>query len=411
MKNLIIAILILSLGLNSINSLAAPVGSAFTYQGYLTDGGVPANGLYDIFFGLHPENTGQVNNALEVFDVQVTNGLFTIQELDFGNMNFDGDDLWLSVSFRQAASIIGISSYTSLNPPRQRINAVPYAVQAEFLAPNGANANDVLQFDGSNWVASALSINTPWTNNGSSISYIGKVGIGVVNSGFSFQVKQSNAAIDPVEVTDSTGVGMFRIKSNGDVGIRIVNPQARLHLNSVIGNDPFRVDVGFQKKFSINADGNVGIGDNVTPGAKLQVEAQGAQDAVQFRIDGNTKFRVNSSTTYIGTNVTSFANANGMMKYMVSAGCGSSPSILSSYTGIASPPGGITISSSGAGTCTITFPTDINTRYFQASARSATGNRAVSCGFHATNSKKLLCNRFTSSTGAVSSGPIMVLIY
>ena len=31
----------------SVSVWAAPVGTAFTYQGRLTDGGSPANGLYD----------------------------------------------------------------------------------------------------------------------------------------------------------------------------------------------------------------------------------------------------------------------------------------------------------------------------------------------------------------------------
>jgi len=42
----------------AVAGITALAGNAFTYQGYLTDGGVPANGLYDFSFSLYADLGG-----------------------------------------------------------------------------------------------------------------------------------------------------------------------------------------------------------------------------------------------------------------------------------------------------------------------------------------------------------------
>ena len=66
--------------------LAAPLGTAFTYQGKLTDGGPSANGLYDFEFTLYDAVTNgtHVGGPLPLSAVGVTNGFFTVT-LDFGD--------------------------------------------------------------------------------------------------------------------------------------------------------------------------------------------------------------------------------------------------------------------------------------------------------------------------------------
>lgn len=89
------------------------VSTAFTYQGRLTDGGNPANGTYDFQFKLFNAATGgtQVGSTVTAHDVNVTNGLFTVQ-LNFGNV-FDGTALWLEIGVRPGDST---GSYTILSP-------------------------------------------------------------------------------------------------------------------------------------------------------------------------------------------------------------------------------------------------------------------------------------------------------
>jgi hypothetical protein len=103
-----------------------PLGTAFTYQGSLTDGGVPATGNYDFEFSLYnAESLGtQVGSTVPKGNVPVTDGLFTVQ-LDFGGV-FDGTALWLQIGVAPGGSP---GPYTPLTP-RQALTATPYAIYA-----------------------------------------------------------------------------------------------------------------------------------------------------------------------------------------------------------------------------------------------------------------------------------------
>src|SRR2546422_8595020 len=80
--HLLVALLALLL---SSQSEAAPLGSAFTYQGHLSEAGAPASGHYDLRFDLFAAATGGNPSALTSTnaDVVVSNGLFNAT-LDFG---------------------------------------------------------------------------------------------------------------------------------------------------------------------------------------------------------------------------------------------------------------------------------------------------------------------------------------
>lgn len=105
----------------------ATLVTAFTYQGKLEDGGLPANGTYDFEFRLydHPDTgEGIFINIVKVDDKQVTDGLVTTQ-LDFGDV-FDGTAYYLEVGVRTGSSQ---DAYTILSP-RQALTAAPYALFA-----------------------------------------------------------------------------------------------------------------------------------------------------------------------------------------------------------------------------------------------------------------------------------------
>jgi hypothetical protein len=106
-------------------SLLAPVGTAFTYQGFITDDGDPANGNYNLRFRLYDSATGvtQVGSTVTKSSVEVSDGYFTV-ELDFGAV-FDGTALWLQIDVQGP----GDPSYTTLDP-RQALNAAPFALYA-----------------------------------------------------------------------------------------------------------------------------------------------------------------------------------------------------------------------------------------------------------------------------------------
>jgi hypothetical protein len=125
---------------SSIHTLAAglststPLGTAFTYQGHLSDGSSSADGSYDFRFRLFDSSSDgvQVGDTLTKNAVSVVDGFFTVT-LDFGNV-FDGSTLYLDVGVRPAES----STYTSLSP-RQALTAAPYANYALKTPWSGIN--------------------------------------------------------------------------------------------------------------------------------------------------------------------------------------------------------------------------------------------------------------------------------
>ncbi|MBC7263072.1 MAG: hypothetical protein H5T64_01800 [Chloroflexi bacterium] len=128
-------LLILAVGLSQAQApvpqgeattLATPVGTAFTYQGRLIKDGNPVNGTADIQFSLWDAAAGgtQIGTTQTKTNVNVTNGVFTIPDLDFGATAFQGDARWLQIAVRSPA---GSGSYTTLTP-RQALTAAPYAL-------------------------------------------------------------------------------------------------------------------------------------------------------------------------------------------------------------------------------------------------------------------------------------------
>ena len=105
--------------------LAAPLGTAFTYQGRLNDGGNPANGSYDLKFTLFDQASagGVIAGPLTNSPVNVSNGLFTVV-LDFGSV-FSGDARWLEIGARAT----GTGAFTVLSPC-QPLTPSPYALYA-----------------------------------------------------------------------------------------------------------------------------------------------------------------------------------------------------------------------------------------------------------------------------------------
>ncbi len=112
----------------------APMGTAFTYQGELTDGGSPANGSYDFRFRLYDAVNGgnQVGGSVAVEDASVVDGQFSVR-LDFGGGIFRGEARWLEVGVRPGDST---DPYTVLEP-RQALTPTPYALYAASIPAHG----------------------------------------------------------------------------------------------------------------------------------------------------------------------------------------------------------------------------------------------------------------------------------
>jgi hypothetical protein len=153
-------------------TLAEPSGSAFTYQGRLSDSDSPADGAYDFEFRLYTtaDGEGQVGPTVGHNEVAVSDGLFTVL-LDFGAGVFDGEARYLEIRVRPA----GEGGFTILDP-RQPLTAAPYAlyshtapwdglidvpagfadgVDDDTLATLSCSNGQVTKWDGNDWGCTA----------------------------------------------------------------------------------------------------------------------------------------------------------------------------------------------------------------------------------------------------------------
>jgi len=103
------------------------LGTAFTYQGRLTDSsGNPINDTCSFQFSLWDAESGgsPEGSPVTVNDVTPNDGYFTVQ-LDFGVNPFTGDARWLQVAVKCGSE----TAYTTLTP-RHLLTAAPYALYA-----------------------------------------------------------------------------------------------------------------------------------------------------------------------------------------------------------------------------------------------------------------------------------------
>ena len=122
-------------------SFAMPLkaqNGAFTYQGRLSDNGVPANGSFDLQFRLRDAatNGNQIGGTVDVSPISVSNGVFSVL-LSFGIEAFNGDPRWLEISVRTNGAV---TPHILLNPS-QPITPIPYAWHAAKAASAGVAAS------------------------------------------------------------------------------------------------------------------------------------------------------------------------------------------------------------------------------------------------------------------------------
>ncbi|HRQ65796.1 MAG TPA: hypothetical protein PKZ76_13195 [Xanthomonadaceae bacterium] len=206
---------------------AQPLGTAFTYQGQLTDSGEPANGLYDFQVCLFAafDGGGALACTEDLDDVPVEDGLFTIA-LDFGAEPFAGQQRFLELRVRPGASA---GSYTVLTP-RQLVRPTPEALRANVASE------------------------APWS------------GLTGVPPGFADGIDNDSGGT-VTSITAGTGLAGGTITAsgtigiaNGGVGLAQINSaqvQARIGAGCAIG----------QYVRSVNADGSVVCGTDAVGGA------------------------------------------------------------------------------------------------------------------------------------------------
>ena len=101
---------------------AAPLDTAFSYQGELRVSGVPANGVFDFRLRAFDAATdgSQIGPDVDADDIEAIDGVFTLA-VDLGTEIASDRQLWLAIEVREGAST---GSYTALSP-RQKLTLAP----------------------------------------------------------------------------------------------------------------------------------------------------------------------------------------------------------------------------------------------------------------------------------------------
>jgi len=229
---------------------AAPMGTAWTYQGRLIDANSAADGLYDFQFGLFDDPcTGTLQaGTIEVNDLDVIDGYFTV-ELDFGSDVFNGDARWLEIGVRPG-QFEDPSPYTPLNP-RQQITSAPYALQTRGIFVDSTGNVGIGNTSPESLLDVQGQIRTV-TLKGDPHLYVKSDG----DIEFTIDSEDDQSLFAFFELFDGSGTGLWYVNESGDMRVK--------------GNSYL--------------DGNVGIG-TYTPSTKLDVA--GTVNATAFVGDGS----------------------------------------------------------------------------------------------------------------------------
>lgn len=132
----------LSIILIFLSSLAycVPQTTEFTFQGELISGGSPANGEFDVNFRVYDAQNGGSEVATVEFkdNLMINNGLIQT-DLDYGDMPFAGEAVWIQVEIRPGDE----NGAFEVLSPRQKVTITPYAIQSMFVADGGITASSI----------------------------------------------------------------------------------------------------------------------------------------------------------------------------------------------------------------------------------------------------------------------------
>jgi hypothetical protein len=210
---------------------AAPVGTAFSYQGQLLKSGSPyqgnADGIFRLFDAASAGN--QVGSTITLTAFPVTGGLFTV-DLDFGSV-FNTTALWLDIQVRTPPDA-GFTAMTT----RVRLSASPFALFAMGAPGSGA----------SQWISDPFGIHYD----------AGNVGLGAAgqssHGGVKLYINTGTANLNPLWVlndnvnksalytanTAANGLGWVDDQSDrhyvqGRIGVGTVTPDGRSKIHAV----------------------------------------------------------------------------------------------------------------------------------------------------------------------------------
>ena len=294
----------------SLTAWAAPVTTAFNYQGRLDRNGAVANGVFDLKFDLYSDEVGgtPVAPTREYMGRSVSGGLISV-DVDFGGPEvFDGRAFWLEISARVqgATPYVLLPGRTSVRPTPYSIYALraasvkdggvtnislaPGAVTAAKLAPGAVGLaqlnlpappqNDALLANNGGVLGWQIPQNIgPWgVTSGVGVYHFGKVGIGTTTPSHALTIAStspswtSNGWIGAVALPNASAIAWGANAGGQRFGMGHSNGGFSLFRTT---SDPATTGSAATTDFMVTDTGNVGIG-TITPANKLTVQTSGS---------------------------------------------------------------------------------------------------------------------------------------
>jgi hypothetical protein len=240
-KQQLIVILLLALA-SGINQAGAQ-GTAFTYQGVLTDSGGPLNGPFSLTFKLYDDAISghqlPVGSPISITKSVNANGGLVTASLDFGSSAFTGGGRWLEIT-------VGANPPLS---PRQELTPTPYALFAEGVANGAITASQLYTPQGGPSSGQFLTYNSSGNLNWTSLNSAG---------GLTLPYSGTLSISGPLFTLDNTGSGPAAVFL-GSVGIHTTNPQSDLDVNGQFGVFGSGLDGSVYQRFVLYADTTHGL--------------------------------------------------------------------------------------------------------------------------------------------------------
>lgn len=326
-------------------SMAAQTNE-FTYQGKLSDAGMPS-ATYDFEFRLC--NAEAVCAAplqtKQRLGVAVTSGAFSVR-LDFDAVHFNGDDRCLEIAVKRPDQM----NFTTLNA-RQKITSAPYSVRSKS-ADEADNAAQLGGVNASEYVTTSTVGNSFIKN------------VATTQTGAKFNIDGNGIIGGVVGIGTTTPQAGLKLDVNGAAAIRPGGTGGSIQFGapnsesgmSIGGNGAPRADVRFDgttlKLVAVGAGlvppntngvvidtaGNVGIGTSAP------------QTGIKLDVTGNTVFRtananinLGSPNSETGMTITGYGTNRADLRFD-----GSTLKLAATTAGIPSPTNGITINTAGS---------------------------------------------------------------
>lgn len=312
---------LLAAGLLGSGPALAQVGTRFSYQGFLEDGGQPKTGAIDLRVQAFDAATGGTAISvapLQLEGVAVAGGVFTVS-LDFGDSVFLGNPVFLEIGIREDADgdAANTSGFTVL-APRQELTPTPYALRAATVSLDAVAGAEIA--DGSITAADVASSSI----GASRLVTSGSDGVqrranGTCADGRAMvTLAESGVPVCIAVATDvavAAGSGLSRSRSASGVvtlGIDVSTGQTQIH---------GRCEAGQAAMAAVNPDGSVQCTyvDAPTPAAPLAVDSAG-------NVGAFLSVRRTSAGAAFSPAVAYYDSSNRRLKYLLcNSSVGSNP--------------------------------------------------------------------------------------